>query len=262
MITCQLCGKEMKGLTLHLRFKHNTTPTEYCTLYPGSKMFDNECLNSDKRKEAFKKMKGVPKSESHKQSLREVKKAIGWKHKPETREKMKAAWAENYDLWCKSIKDSANIPERREASSKRQSKIIEERGYQLGHSTNCLEKLVEDIIVSFGYTISRQIRSMSRIQEKYRYYDLYVKELNLIVEIDGEYWHKTASKIQLDIEKEEHVRNSMNQNFVRISDKSLDRLKETKEFYIKSLLTMSIEEQIAHCQSIIQTRLIALQGSQ
>jgi len=268
MIACQICFKEMKGLTLHLHYKHNITPIEYCILYPGAKMFDDTCLKTKKRQAAFDRMKDVPKDESHCKALSIARlkwqeENDGWKHKPETREKIKATWVENHDEWVQGIKD-AWTPERREEAAKRQSEVIAKNGYHLGHSTNSLEQHIEDIIISFGFTISRQVKSLQKIQNKYRYFDLFVIDLNLIIEIDGEYWHKKLDRIQLDIEKEEHVRNIMKQKFIRISDRDLGRSKNFSSErieYIKSLLMLSNEDQILHCRSLIQSRLKALQVS-
>lgn len=260
MITCNLCGKEMKGLTLHLLKKHFITPKEYCKLFPDAKIFDDECLLTDSRKAAFDRLRGKPKTEAHRRALSEArKKIVGWKHAPETIEKMKATWDKNREAWSKSLRDHVT-PERRLQASKRQSQLIVERGYQLGRSTNVLEKIVEDIIIAQGYTVSRQIRSLCKIQDKYRYYDLFVVELDLIIEIDGEYWHKTIDKINLDLEKEKHVREMMKHHFVRVSDKDLGRRidQDQRVKTILDVLTMNDEEQIIVCKRLIQARLANL----
>lgn len=267
MVTCEICKQEMKGLTLHLIKKHFITPEEYCKLFPGAKIFDDTCLNSDKRKAAYERLKGKPKSEEHRKALSNSRKkltgfpgTIGWKHSDETKQKIRDKWNQNRERWSKSISDHYT-PERRAAASRKQSEIIATRGYTLGRSINSLEQLVEEIITSLGYHVSRQVRSLQKIKEKYRYYDLYVQELNLIVEIDGEYWHKSSEKIDIDIEKETHVRNVMKQKFIRISDKDLSKSSDQTK-YINSLLLLSEHEQIDHCNNVIRARQAALLGSE
>ena len=93
MIRCEICGQEMKGLTLHLLYKHKMKPSEYETLYPGAKMFADKVLDTAKRRTAFESMKGKPKSEEHRKKLSIARSNyVGWKHKPETIEKMRASW--------------------------------------------------------------------------------------------------------------------------------------------------------------------------
>lgn len=234
-------------------------PVEYCKLYPDARIFDSECLNTQTRKAAFERLKGVPKSEDHRTALSKSRlnstnpSIRGWTHKPETIQKMKLSWIENRESRANAI-SAAYTPERRQQASIRQSNLIASRGYQLGRNTNNLEKLVENLIIESGYSVIRQVRSLSKLQDKFRYYDLYVKELNLLVEVDGEYWHEQQHRITLDQEKELHARSVMNYNFVRITDRELNKSNDQLS-YIKNLISASSDFQIQHCLRIIQARL-------
>jgi len=49
-LTCQHCGFECKGLTLHLKYKHGQTPTQYKEQFPNSEIFSSSVKQQMKQK--------------------------------------------------------------------------------------------------------------------------------------------------------------------------------------------------------------------
>ena len=136
------------------------------------------------------------------------------------------------------------------------SKTIASRGYHLGWKQNKFEKAVENDLIVLGYEVHKQIRSLTPVHGRYRFYDIFVKDLGLIIEVDGEYWHSQSKRILIDIEKEDHVRNVMKLKFIRISDK------DYKGGHVKDLLNMTDLQQMEHCKRLIASRQSKLIASQ
>jgi len=76
MVKCLECEKEFKQITnRHLKFAHNLTTFQYKEKYPDSELFDKKILEffSERSKKANELRKGVSRSESIKQKIKDTK---------------------------------------------------------------------------------------------------------------------------------------------------------------------------------------------
>lgn len=74
-------------------------------------------------------------------------------------------------------------------------------------------------------------------------YDFYIPSLNLLLEVDGEYWHSSARAINRDKIKEQIARRT-GMRFLRISDRD----------WKPELIHGSDADQIAHNKALIENR--------
>lgn len=88
-----------------------------------------------------------------------------------------------------------------------------------------------------------------------RFFDIYVPELNLLIECDGEYWHSSIDRINIDLQKHNAALGE-GYKLLRISDSEISRkLNEQDESYIMSLLTLTSSELEKRSLNIIKGRL-------
>jgi very-short-patch-repair endonuclease len=234
MVECKLCGKLMKGLTLHLLKIHQVTPAAYCTQHPGAKIFSDEVTskpgfggNASKGKKRSK-----PISEETRAKISEArKKRVGWKHTDEARAKMQAT-SQRDDVMearrASSIKRYEDNPELRVQVSNAAKARIAKHGFHLKRGkTTALEQVVIDLLNGLNLRYTREMRSSALILNAYRFFDFHVPALNLVIEADGEFWHRQELRVEIDRLKEADVRAS-GFNFLRVSDKDLtDTIRQT-----------------------------------
>ena len=127
----------MKGLTLHLIKKHFITPKQYQELFPGTKMFSPETLESETFGGKHLRGKTIgPFTDEHRKKLSEARsKIVGWSHSSETIAKMKHTWNENKEERIKTIKSVNARPEVKALKSKAMKLRIEKDGFHLKRGT-------------------------------------------------------------------------------------------------------------------------------
>lgn len=80
-----------------------------------------------------------------------------------------------------------------------------------------------------GYIVKTQKQSTEKICGAKRYFDIYIAELNLLIELDGEFWHRKPDRLKIDIAKTDYAR-LHNYNFLRLSDSLLKRNFKKEDF--------------------------------
>lgn len=95
--------------------------------------------------------------------------------------------------------------------SERRKKYIKDNGFQFPNKDKTgLEKRFENFL------IDSNIKYQTQYLLDNKKFDFYLKDMSLLVEIDGEYWHRFPSSIKNDIEKHK-ISSRYNIQLVRIS---------------------------------------------
>lgn len=246
-VKCEICGQFHKALNLHLHYKHKITPEEYLLLYPHAKLYSQETKQKMKDNSFMLTQRGITFEQKMGTERAAQQKAIlsasatlrqtGTKRTEEYKQKMRDVWSEKHEEWSKSIREGANTPETKLKRSLTQKKRIERDGYHLawGKQTS-IEKFVRETFEELGFTVLIQVPTTST--ETRRFFDVYIKELNLIIEADGEYWHASNSRIEIDREKTEAaIREGY--SFLRISDSEFNLRRNNKTDLQEKLLALS-----------------------
>lgn len=213
LLKCEICGKLMKSITnSHLRDKHNMTTTEYRERFPSSKMIRDEhnkkfdvWRNSDGNKNHCIEMnKMIANSEERKESCRRATR------KSEYREKLSHIMKEyvgnnpNSIMW-KSIRGQ----EHHHYGKSNWQRWFEKYGEEIANqklsdwklknkvpSTSrdtSIEKIVKSILEKNGIDYIHQYDKISNL-----YVDFFIPNLNLVLEIHGDYWHANPKKYNAD----------------------------------------------------------------
>lgn len=262
-ITCELCGFECKGLTLHLKYKHQITPQIYKEQFPTAQIFAKSVKNQMKQNSAWAKNKGKTFDEIHGEKSLAVKAKISkartectrWKHTPETIDKMKKSWQNDRANRCEIIREVNNRPEVKRKQSDAQKKRIAENGYHLARGKETkLELFVKHTLQKLGYTVQLQKRSNVKLLGTFRFFDIFVNELNLIIEADGEFWHNKIDRLIIDLAKTDNAISS-GYSFLRISNAQFSRKFNQRDTeMLIDLLNQSAEIQLALSRNILSNR--------
>jgi very-short-patch-repair endonuclease len=264
LLKCLHCGFECKGLTLHLKYKHKQTPTEYREQFPGAEIFSKSVRA---RMSDSNHLKGKTYSFDDKfgDKSNEIKQKIGknsgaarkGKRRPGQADSLKLAWAKNKETWSSAIAAVARLPENREKKRKQAKDRIEKNGYHLsrGRETT-LEKFVRETLQQNGYEVVTQKGTKKETLGVVRFFDIFVPSLNLLIECDGEYWHSSPSRIKIDLDKNNAAKIE-GYRLLRISDKQFTRSNKCAETLL-SLLNLSDDELKERSSKLIQDRLVKL----
>lgn len=205
---CEICGKSYKAITnSHLK-NHNVTSKEYKEMYPDSIMGNFERFNEWRHSEAnmlnCKKMTEMVYNtpeirEKRKKSCQTATRKASYRNKmsklgkevakrPERQEFFKKAkervtdWMKlsNYERWV--IKYGKKEADRRQLEWSNKNKLP-------SSSTNTKPEIMFiEILNSLELEFVQQ-----KSIKKYKC-DFYIPEYNVIVEIDGDYWHANPGK--------------------------------------------------------------------
>ena len=204
---CEICGKEFKAITnSHLK-RHEITTVEYKMKYPDSILgnFDrfNEWRHSNENKENCQKMTEIVYSSEEIKTKRKnrVKKATStkeykkrqselmtniYKKNPEeyvnSRKRTPTNWMKksNYERW--TILYGKEVADKKMESWSKRNKLPSS---SKDTKPERLFALMLDMI-NIKYEKQKSVK-------KYKC-DFYIPEYNLIVEIDGDYWHANPKK--------------------------------------------------------------------
>ena len=208
---CEVCGKEFKAITnSHLR-RHEMTTEEYKAKYPNSILgnFDrfNEWRHSDENKINCRKMtekvyssedlklkrknrvKKATQTQEYKKRQSELMTKV-YKNNPEeyvkSRKRIPTSWMKksNYERW--------NILFGKEVADKKMEDWISKNKLPCNSKDTKPERLFALILDMLNIKYEKQ-----KPVKKYKC-DFYIPEYNLIVEIDGDYWHANPKKYKAD----------------------------------------------------------------
>ena len=94
-----------------------------------------------------------------------------------------------------------------------------------------------------------------------RFFDVYIPELNLIVEADGEHWHQNVDRLAIDRAKTEAAILE-GYNFLRVSDRQFKRKFSCADSELLiSLIKLPSDEQLILSNELLNARELALQQS-
>lgn len=219
---------------------------EYKRLFPGAVLFDAET------KQKMKDSSAAWHAANVKKLSEETKKKISASHTGKIKAprdesfktKMREKWKEKKDEWSKSIKESYTVERRERLRTIQRNKLEERANPLLNWRENKLEHSVRREFQDLGFTVMRNKASSSKIEGSVRYFDFYIPELNLLVEVDGEYWHRKRTKI--DTAKANYAR-ANGFDFIRISDQ--------KRKSVAELIAMTKDGRWREHLALIESRL-------
>jgi very-short-patch-repair endonuclease len=262
-ITCKICNRQMKGLNLHLRYKHDMTPADYVKLFPGSPLYSKATravmqskAGSFSRGKTFDELYGKEKSEFLRKQIAENTKRnnTGVPRTDEYKQKMRDVWNEKREEWQEALRD-AWTDERRKAASDKQTLALSKRANPFRRKSK-FELMAENILKGANIPFETQFRSRDRILSQYRFFDIYIPSMNLLVELDGEYWHTKPDRIQIDEAKIAWARDN-SFKILRLSDREFSRGFENTDAnadIFMSALKLNDDEIIAKTNTIMENR--------
>lgn len=254
MITCKLCGKEFKSLPSHINFKHAMTKDDYISKFPGEKIIDDELSKSfsENSKKIHQHLKNIDPAkyravrEQTCKTMRD-KKGPGWTHSNKTKKQMaeshlgrsagphtdetkkkisnskkgksviirpeaKAEKSKKQQTrWTERKQDSETYQAYITAQSSRRKQYISENGHYASkkESTN-IENEFANFLIEHDIEYAKQYVLDGKI------FDFYLPVLNILVETDGEYWHRFPKSIDNDVSKHSIAQNN-NIELLRLS---------------------------------------------
>ena len=241
MVICQLCNKQFRNLSSHINSKHGVSKQEYIAQFPDAKIVSDELSKRfSKRAEQMHKSLKESNYEQYSTVRKETcklmrdKKGQGFKHSQQTKLKMKLSAIHRparlphtdetkYRISIKNKGKKVNLSEesktiksakqkekwviRREDEtlfnlyiaklSQRRSEYIKIHGTALpkkGKLTNIEKKFID-------FLREKNIEYFYQYFLEGKNYDFYLPTFHLLVEVDGEYWHRMPQAIKNDLEK-------------------------------------------------------------
>lgn len=211
LIKCELCGNTFKSITnSHLKNKHNMTTDEYKKQFPNSNMISkdhlnklSEWFNSDKGKSNAKKQ--ILKQQTNplraKNALKAVKSDTYRKNHSDIMKKVVYNNPDKFKVMFKSIKGK----EHHHYGKSNYQRWVDKYGIDIaklklkdwklknkipgGSKNTKIELKVKNILDKNGIA---NIHQYDKI--KSYYVDFYLPDINLVLEVDGDYWHANPSK--------------------------------------------------------------------
>lgn len=186
MVKCEICGKEYKALGIHLKLTHKISVKEYLDDYPGSPVISEESKkaygdstkkrwsNPEYRKLQEERLMSYSNSDENKERLRKHNQDPEFIESQRERlsnlatETNKRLWQEDYETCKERATKNALWAARTSCITKPQKEVAD-----------YLEESNINYSLEKYFTIdSKRIRV-----------DIYLEDLDLIVEINGNYWH-------------------------------------------------------------------------
>lgn len=224
-VRCNICSGMFSRLGNHVGV-HGITITDYREKFPESPTcgYTHSPETLKKMRGPRPSVRGVPKSEEHRKALSEARKGKKFKpHSPETIEKMRLSWErrkankETYKAYVNSVSERMSTPEMILIIRERTANLIKSKNHNGKSSGTSLEVRMEKFLDSKG--LSYETQKIVNTPKGSFTFDFFVEEKNLLVEVDGEYWHrKSLEQFNRDIIKE-RLAIDMGYRFLRISDK-------------------------------------------
>lgn len=261
LIKCAHCGFEGKVLSQHLRRAHQQTKAEYLAMFPDAETISKETSSQMRESNVLTGTTGTFEERYGEEQAAEIKSKISknsgkarlGKPRPGQAETIKKVWEEKRTEWTAGIAAAARSPEKREKQRQATRKRIARDGYHLARGKeNKLEAFIRIAIESQGYETVRQKGTSKALLNATRFFDLYIPALNLLVECDGEYWHRNIDRILIDEAKQQYAKDE-GYKLLRISDSEIKPNKTNPQFII-DLLQLTEEEMDLRASQLIEKR--------
>lgn len=210
-IQCELCGKYFKSITnSHLRDKHNATTHEYKQKFPNAQMISDEhnkklanwreseenknhlmslgfvVWKSEKRLNAvITAVKSEEYRKQHSEIMKEVVKnnreLFPMAHRPRRGEEHHHWGISNYQRWFEKF--GKEVADEKLLDWKRKNKIFSKSRF------TSAELKVHAILTECGIKFIPQYDRFGKY-----YVDIFLPDLNTVLEVDGDFWHANPSK--------------------------------------------------------------------
>lgn len=290
MVICNICGKEFMSITSHIFFKHQLSKEQYLIKFPGSKIVSDELSQkfSENARAIHKTLKEADLQKYQEVRSRTCKtmrnnKGDNFTHSPETIKKMKLSHigvsngghteATKEIIRQQKIGKPMNLSdEARKLKTEKQKKRWEERRSDPNFANYLSVLSVRSIeyIKEHGVSVPKKGKKTD-IERRFcefldshkiiyefqyflegKYYDFFIPSMNMLVETDGEFWHRFDRAIKNDLEKHQIAK-----------EKNIKLLRITSENWNTALLFEEDYEKIKqHNFSIINERTIKCQNYQ
>jgi very-short-patch-repair endonuclease len=210
-IKCELCGKYFKSITnSHLRDKHQLTTHQYKTRFPSAQMiseehnkklavwreseennahllhFGKEVWNSEKRINAvISAVKSEKYRKNHSEIMKEVVKnhreLFPMAHSPRRGKAHHHYGKSNHQRWYEKF--GKEIADEKLLDWKKKNKIFSKS------RLTSAEVKVHQILTECNINFIPQYAAFGKY-----YVDVFIPNLNLVLEVDGDFWHANPSK--------------------------------------------------------------------
>lgn len=257
MVTCKICAKEFMNLSSHINSKHSISKEEYLTLYPGASIISAELSDRFSKRAADTHRKAKEADYEKYMEVRNrtcekmrANKGANYTHSDTTITKMKESAKVRPErvphteetkkkLSEQKIGKPVNLTEEaKQLKTEKQKKQWEKRKENTEEFKIYLDKLSAgriDYIKKHGVSLPRkgkitslenrfiEFLKQNNINYVYQFflegknYDFLLPDKNLLVEVDGEYWHRFPQAIKNDIEKHA-IAKSSNYKLLRITE--------------------------------------------
>lgn len=246
----------------HLRSSHQISIPEYQQQFPGAEVTCSETRDKMRNSNCLTgKIVGSLESRYGEVIAGEIKSKIGansgaartGKKRPNQAETIRKTWVDRRGQWSEGIKASYT-QDRKKRVSESMRKFISTAQPKHVLQPSQFEQSIASYLISQGFMIQQQFR-LSVKTFGTAFYDIFVPELNLLIECDGEYWHTSNSRIQNDIRKTK-IAEYHAISILRISDSEFNRRLSNIQLILNLLCLDSVE------LSRRNQRFIALRQSQ
>lgn len=284
MITCRICNKEFMNLSSHINAKHNLTKQAYLALFPDAKIVSDELSkhfskNASKTHKRLKKKDYEKYMETRNATCKKMRdnKGDDFIHSDETITKMKVSATTRPARKPHTKKTKKLLAEMKTGvplnltveSKEEKTKKQKARWADRREDTETFEKYLKNLserrleyLKEHGITLPKKGKMTSlekrfidfltehNIEYKFQHllegknYDFFLPSLNLLVEVDGEYWHRMPQAIKNDIEKH-IIAKTLDYKLLRITE-----LKWNTELVFETDYSVIVE----HNHSIINKR--------
>lgn len=257
MPICQVCFKHFKNLTSHINAKHNLNKEQYLALFPGEKIVDDELSEvfADRSRKLHEKLKRENFLAYHATRVKTCKKMRDikgkeFRHTEETKKKMSLShYGKSRAPHTEETKEKLSQAKKgkplilsdaaKKAKSEKQKLRWQERRENIEEFSQYISRLSQqrkNYILLHGNSVPKKGKKTS-VEKRFedflkkrniadyifqyflhgKHYDFFIPSSNMLIEVDGEYWHRFPSAIKNDIEK--HViANDLNFKMLRITE--------------------------------------------
>lgn len=246
----------------HLRTSHDTTIEAYQQEFPDAEVTSQETRERMRNSNVLTgKTVGSLEDRFGDERAKEIKRKIGknsgdarvGKPRPNQAITLKQTWSNKKEIWSEGI--------RRGYTGERKQKLSDTmRQVVSSNNRNTFKSSAFEVAVSQWLKLNNfHFISQYRISDNTlgtAFFDFFIPELNLVIECDGEYWHKAEKRIKNDLRKNQ-ILNSAQIKILRLSDLEFTRTFSNIEL-IANLLTLTDEELAERNQQLINNRLLKL----
>lgn len=210
-IKCEMCGKYFKSITnSHLRDKHQITTQEYKSKFPGTQMISDahnkklaEWRESEENKnhlmsfgptvwKSQKRLNAViaaVKNDEYRKQHSEIMKTVvknnrelfPMAHSPRKGKDHHHWGRSNYQRWFEKF--GKEVADEKLLDWKRKNKIFSKSRF------TSAELKVHEILTECGIKFIPQYDRFGKY-----YVDIFLPDLNIVLEVDGDFWHANPSK--------------------------------------------------------------------